>query len=70
VEAVVSEQVGEGTVRLPDLGGQVGREAVVRLLGLQLEPRLIGSGRVVGQSPAAGSVVEKGAQVTLELASR
>jgi cell division protein FtsI (penicillin-binding protein 3) len=70
VEAGEAEQVGEGAVRVPDLVGQVGREAVVRLLGVELEPRLVGSGRVVSQRPAPGSVVEKGALVTLELASR
>lgn len=59
-----------GSVRVPDLSGEVARSAVSRLLGLDLEARLQGSGRVVAQEPAAGSVVEKGAQVTLELASR
>lgn len=68
--SAVTERVGEGAVRVPDLRGHVGREAVVRLVGMELEPRLVGSGRVVAQRPAAGSVVEKGAQVTLELASR
>ncbi len=68
--AVEEEPPAEGSVRVPDLAGQVGREAVSRLLGLELEARLTGSGRVVSQQPAPGSVVEKGAQVTLELASR
>lgn len=59
-----------GSVRVPNLVGQAGREAVARLLTAALEPRLLGSGRVVSQSPAAGSLVEKGARVTLELAVR
>ncbi|MFL5346979.1 MAG: penicillin-binding transpeptidase domain-containing protein [Hyalangium sp.] len=69
---VVAEQegAGEGTVRVPDVQGQVGREAVVKLLAAALEPQLLGSGRVVSQTPAAGALVEKGARVTLELASR
>jgi len=69
---VVAEQAveGEGTVRVPDVQGQVGREAVVKLLAAALEPQLSGSGRVVSQTPAPGALVEKGARVTLELAAR
>jgi len=70
VAAVVMEPTEEGTVRVPDVQGQAGREAVAALLGVALEPRLLGSGRVVSQSPAPGAVVEKGAKVTLELAAR
>lgn len=72
--AVVAEAVTEapepGTVRVPDVTGQAGREAVVKLLAAALEPQLLGSGRVVAQTPVAGSLVEKGARVTLELATR
>jgi cell division protein FtsI (penicillin-binding protein 3) len=64
------EEAGDGTVRVPDVQGQVGREAVVKLLASALEPQLLGSGRVVSQTPAAGALVEKGARVTLELATR
>ncbi|MDY7228665.1 penicillin-binding protein [Hyalangium rubrum] len=69
---VVAEQAveGDGTVRVPDVQGQAGREAVVKLLAAALEPQLLGSGRVVSQTPAAGALVEKGARVTLELAAR
>jgi cell division protein FtsI (penicillin-binding protein 3) len=70
VAGAVTERVEPGTVRVPDVLGQVGREAVVKLLSAALEPQLLGSGRVVAQSPAAGSLVEKGARVTLELATR
>ncbi len=66
----VTEQVDKGNVKVPDLSGVVGRTAVVRLLGAALEPRLSGSGRVVAQKPVAGTLVEKGSRVTLELASR
>jgi cell division protein FtsI (penicillin-binding protein 3) len=55
---------------VPDVLGQAGRVAVVSLLSAALEPQLLGSGRVVSQNPAAGSLVEKGARVTLELATR
>jgi cell division protein FtsI (penicillin-binding protein 3) len=70
VEEVVTENVEPGSVRVPDVMGQAGREAVTKLLSAALEPQLSGSGRVVAQSPAAGSLVEKGARVTLELATR
>ncbi|PTL77767.1 penicillin-binding protein [Vitiosangium sp. GDMCC 1.1324] len=70
VEEAVTENVEPGSVRVPDVVGQAGREAVTRLLTAALEPHLLGSGRVVSQSPAAGSLVEKGARVTLELATR
>jgi cell division protein FtsI (penicillin-binding protein 3) len=66
----VREGEGTGTVRVPNVQGQVGREAVVKLLAAALEPQLSGSGRVVSQTPAAGALVEKGARVTLELATR
>ncbi|ATB42358.1 hypothetical protein CYFUS_007836 [Cystobacter fuscus] len=70
VEEVVTENVEPGSVRVPDVMGQAGREAVTKLLSAALEPQLSGSGRVVAQTPAAGSLVEKGARVTLELATR
>jgi cell division protein FtsI (penicillin-binding protein 3) len=57
-----------GAVRVPDLTGRVGREAVAQLLAVALEPRLAGSGRVAAQQPAAGMLVERGTRVTLELA--
>lgn len=67
---VVTEQISDGTVRVPDLTGAPGRVAVAQLVGVALEPRLSGSGRVVTQRPAAGTLVEKGTRVQLELASR
>ncbi|XXF76461.1 penicillin-binding protein [Myxococcaceae bacterium GXIMD 01537] len=70
VAEVVTEASEPGAIRVPDVTGQAGREAVVKLLAAALEPQLLGSGRVVSQTPAAGSLVEKGARVTLELATR
>ncbi|MDP3504470.1 MAG: penicillin-binding protein [Myxococcales bacterium] len=64
----VTEEPAEGSVRVPDLKGQPARAAVTQALTVALEPRLVGSGRVVAQTPAAGSLVEKGARITLELA--
>jgi cell division protein FtsI (penicillin-binding protein 3) len=66
----ITEQPGEGEVVVPNVGGKVGREAVAKLLSVALEPRLLGSGRVVSQTPPAGARVEKGAQIVLELAAQ
>lgn len=59
-----------GTVRVPDVVGRAGREAVVALLASALEPQVSGSGRVVSQSPAPGALVARGARVSLELVAR
>lgn len=67
---VVTEQITDGAVRVPDLSGVSGRVAVSQLLNVALEPHLSGSGRVVTQRPSAGTLVEKGTRVSLELASR
>lgn len=58
----------EGEVRVPDVRGQVGRKAIASLLNAALEPRLSGSGRVTSQNPNAGTLVDKGTRVSLELA--
>ncbi len=68
VAAIEELDVPEGAVRVPDLTGRAGREAVAQLLAVALEPRLAGSGRVSAQQPAPGSLVERGTRVTLELA--
>jgi len=61
---------GAKAVVVPDVTGRVSREAVHRLLAASLEPHLIGSGRAIGQSPGAGSRVERGSQVIVELQAR
>ncbi len=66
----VTERTDWGTVRVPDVGGRLGRDAVERLLTAALQPRVSGTGRVVSQTPAAGAVVEKGSRVTVELELR
>ncbi len=58
---------GPDAVRVPQLAGKAGREAVSQLLSASLEPRVEGSGRVVSQSPNAGTWVAKGAKVTVEM---
>ena len=68
MDAVTEDVAAEGAVRVPDLKGLAGRAAVAQLLVAALEPHLAGSGRVVSQKPAAGSLVEKGTRITVELA--
>jgi len=64
----VTEAVTDGAVRVPDVRGKSGRVAVNQVLGAALEPHLSGSGRVVTQRPAAGTLVDKGTRISLELA--
>jgi cell division protein FtsI (penicillin-binding protein 3) len=66
----VTDSVSDGAVRVPDVTGTAGRLAVSQLLNVALEPHLSGSGRVISQRPAAGTLVEKGTRISLELASR
>ncbi|MBS1148654.1 MAG: penicillin-binding protein [Myxococcaceae bacterium] len=68
VAAIEELDAPAGAVRVPNLTGRAGRDAVAQLLAVALEPRLAGSGRVSSQQPAAGSLVERGTRVTLELA--
>ena len=37
----VTERLEQGSVSVPDVQGQVGRDAVARLLATSLEPRLV-----------------------------
>ncbi len=66
----ITEKFEPGAVAVPDVRGKVGRDAISLLLGAALEPRLMGSGRVVSQTPVAGARVQKGAKVTIQLAAR
>jgi cell division protein FtsI (penicillin-binding protein 3) len=68
MDTVTENAVSEGAVRVPDVKGLAGRAAVAQLLTAALEPHLAGSGRVVSQKPAAGSLVDKGTRITVELA--
>ena len=68
MDAVTEDVMFEGAVRVPDVKGLAGRAAVAQLLTAALEPHLAGSGRVVSQKPAAGSLVDKGTRITVELA--
>ncbi len=72
--AAVTEEApddgGSGNIRVPDVSGKAGREAIASLLAASLEPRVEGSGRVVSQSPPPGSRVVRGTRVTLEMEPR
>ncbi len=70
MDTVTEDVAAEGAVRVPDVKGLAGRAAVAQLLTAALEPHLAGSGRVVSQKPAAGSLVEKGTRITVELAGQ
>lgn len=69
-ESDITDRTDRGTVKVPDLQGRLGRDAVERLLTASLQPRLSGSGRVASQTPPAGSIVEKGSRVSVELVLR
>ena len=52
--SAVTERLEQGSVSVPNVQGQVGRDAVARLLVASLEPRLRGSGRVMAQIARPG----------------
>ncbi|MEW5739360.1 MAG: penicillin-binding protein [Myxococcota bacterium] len=64
----VTEAVSDGAVRVPDLKGKSGRVAVGALMNAALEPHLTGSGLVASQRPAAGTLVDRGTRISLQLA--
>jgi len=68
LEVAARRAVGvTGGVAVPALAGLPARAAVRTLEGLDLGADLSGSGRVTGQSPPPGRVVERGARVKLTL---
>lgn len=58
---------GDGTRRMPDLGGKTLRQALEALEPLRVDVRLAGQGRVFRQVPAAGDPLEPGAVARLTL---
>jgi cell division protein FtsI (penicillin-binding protein 3) len=50
-------------ISVPDATGLGARDAIRALLGAGLVPQVEGSGHVVKQTPAAGTVVPKGSSV-------
>ncbi len=55
---------GDG-ITVPQLEGKTVREAIVELAKLGLSPTLVGSGVALDESPEAGSIVRRGARVTV-----
>lgn len=58
---------GEGETRVPDLSGQTARGALTRLAEAGLRGRLLGSGVVQTQLPAAGAILPRGERVRVDL---
>ena len=56
-----------GGVAIPSLAGLPARAAIRTLEAVDLGAEVVGTGRVVAQSPPAGRVVERGARVKLTL---
>jgi beta-lactam-binding protein with PASTA domain len=66
--AAVPEAAPAGKAVVPNLSGLGARSAIRQLAERSLEPELRGSGRAVGQTPRAGSIVKRGARVKVVLA--
>ncbi len=66
--SVVPEAAPAGKAVVPNLSGLGARSAIRQLAERSLEPELRGSGRAVGQTPRAGSIVKRGARVKVVLA--
>jgi len=57
---------GGGDVTVPDFDGKTMREVSEMCLRLGLDPVLVGSNLAVEQTPAAGTMVSRGAKVTVQ----
>jgi cell division protein FtsI (penicillin-binding protein 3) len=68
IEEAAARAGAEGGVAVPALAGLPARVALRRLEEVELTGEVTGSGRVTGQSPRPGQVVERGARVRLVLA--
>ena len=55
-----------GDIAVPDFSGQTMREVTEMCLHLGLEPLLVGTNLAVEQRPEAGTVVRRGAKVTVQ----
>ena len=67
VEEPPMPEPGEGETRVPDLSGQTARGALTRLAEAGLRGRLLGSGVVQTQLPAAGAILPRGERVRVDL---
>ncbi len=71
-EGFIEDEPGEGeqSEAVPNVLGMTARQAVKTLTASNLEPALLGSGKVIGQTPPAGSSVRKGARVSVRLEAK
>jgi cell division protein FtsI (penicillin-binding protein 3) len=67
-DTLVTESIKIDSSRMPNVNGMGLRDAVKLLEGMGMKVRHTGRGTVVNQSPAAGSIVRSGNNVTLTLA--
>jgi cell division protein FtsI (penicillin-binding protein 3) len=58
----------ESSTTMPDLAGLSLRQALDRVCALGFDPRIVGSGRVVRQSPEPGAALSS--QTTVEIVLR
>jgi cell division protein FtsI (penicillin-binding protein 3) len=70
IEAAAGDEPGEGEVRVPDLRGATARRAVFELAQSGLDPVLEGSGLVIAQAPAPGTIAARGSRVRVVLEPR
>jgi beta-lactam-binding protein with PASTA domain len=64
-EIALSGKVGADQIRLPDLTGVPMRSAMRQVIELGVVPELSGTGLLVEQVPAPGTIVDKGSKVEL-----
>jgi cell division protein FtsI (penicillin-binding protein 3) len=69
VEMPLPRHVGPGETQVPNLVGRPARTALVQARNAMLEVALQGSGVVSAQQPSPGSVVKRGALLSLQLSS-
>jgi cell division protein FtsI (penicillin-binding protein 3) len=71
-EGFIEEEPGEGEDKavVPDVLGLTARAAVKALASAELEPALLGSGKVIGQTPPAGTNVRRGTRVSVRLETK
>ncbi len=64
---VAQDNTAESSSTMPDLGGMSLKQALQRVCSLGLQPRIIGNGRVVSQTPEPGSSLNPDTTVEIVL---
>ena len=67
ITIVPEREPGDGEVMVPDVSGQMARDALMALRRVGLDFHLEGSGVVVSQSPEPGAIVRRGTAVRILL---